>query len=231
MNNFYQSERWRRLRKAILQRDGFKCQLAEAQGKEEPAQVVHHIFPRSDYPEFQWCEWNLISLSRAAHNQMHVRDTDELTDRGRLLMLQTAEEQRIGTEKRTVLVIGLPGTGKTTYVKQRLSRGVCYDLDAIAGALRLKPPKEDDYKPARWIANRLLKGFAQAAHEYVNDVFIIRSAPTIEELIEIEPTQLVIIRGGYGNESLTDDRRGKLARRIQEAEAWAKANGVQTIEA
>ena len=132
--DFYHSDRWKRLRRAILQRDGWKCQLAFMQGHDEPAHVVHHIFPRSEYPEFQWEEWNLISLSRSAHNQMHIRDTDKLTERGELLMKQVAQEQRIGTDKRTILVIGLPGTGKTTYVKKHLSRGVCYDLDAIAAA-------------------------------------------------------------------------------------------------
>lgn len=230
MTDFYNTDRWRRLRRAVLQRDGFKCQLALMRGHDEPADVVHHIFPRSDYPEYQFEPWNLISLSYSAHNKMHVRDTDKLTERGEMLRQQTAKEQGIDTGKTTTLVIGLPGTGKTTYVRQRLSRGVCYDLDSIAGALRLKEPKADKYKPARWIANRLLNGFADAAHQYVDDVYIIRTAPTIEELIDIDPTELVIIRGGYGNTELSDERRSMLARRIQDAEAWAKTNGRKVKE-
>lgn len=228
--DFYNTERWKRLRRAILQRDGWKCQLALANGKNEPAVVVHHIFPRSEYPEFQYEPWNLISLSWAAHNMMHQRDTDKLTERGELLRKQTAIENGIGTQERTTLVIGMPNTGKTTYVKERMSRGVCYDLDAIAAALRLTRPKEEVYKPARWIANKLLKGFTGAAHEYVADVWVIRTAPTLDEVIEINPTDLVVIYGGYGNEELTATRRTELACRINQAVDWAKYNGIKVKE-
>lgn len=228
--DFYHTKRWLRLRAAILQRDGWRCQLAAMQGKNVPAVTVHHIFPRSEYPEYQWEEWNLISLSFAAHNMMHIRDTDQLTERGELLRQQTAEEQGIDTKKTTTLVIGMPSTGKTTYVRQNLARGVCYDLDAIAGAIRLRQPKEEAYKPARWIANSLIKGFTEAAHRYVNDVWVIRTAPTIDELEDIDPTTLVVMNGGYGDERLNDDRRAVLAVRIKEAVRWAEANGVNVKE-
>ena len=228
--DFYHTKRWLRLRAAILQRDGWRCQLAAMQGKNVPAVTVHHIFPRSEYPEYQWEEWNLISLSFAAHNMMHIRDTDQLTERGELLRQQTAEEQGIDTKKTTTLVIGMPSTGKTTYVRQNLARGVCYDLDAIAGAIRLRQPKEETYKPARWIANSLIKGFTEAAHRYVNDVWVIRTAPTIDELEDIDPTTLVVMNGGYGDERLNDDRRAVLAVRIKEAVRWAEANGVNVKE-
>lgn len=230
MTDFYHSDRWRRLRKAILQRDGFECQFAKARGKHEPARVVHHIFPRSDYPEYQWEDWNLISLSVGNHNRMHIRDTDKLTERGELLRQQTAIEHNIETEKTTTLIIGMPGSGKTSYVKQNMKRGVVYDLDAIAGALRLKPPKAEEYKPARWIANSLLKGFTQAAHRYVNDVWVIRTAPTLDELESIDPTRLIVIYKGYGNGELTDERRAVIAGRIKDAVKWARANNIEVKE-
>ena len=59
------------------------------------ANTVHHIFPVSKYPEYQWCEWNLISLSREAHNRMHIRETDELTEDGLRLMRRTARKENI----------------------------------------------------------------------------------------------------------------------------------------
>jgi 5-methylcytosine-specific restriction endonuclease McrA len=59
------------------------------------ANTVHHIFPVSRYPEYQWCDWNLISLSSEAHNSMHIRDTDELTENGERLMKRTAIKQGI----------------------------------------------------------------------------------------------------------------------------------------
>ena len=229
-DGFYNSKRWKRLRKAVLQRDGYECQMAKAQGRSEEAKVVHHIFPRSEYPEYQWEDWNLISLSLGAHNMMHIRETDKLTERGELLRKNVAEERGIGTRKRTTVVIGMPGTGKTTYVKKNMNRGVVYDLDAIAGALRLQPPKKETYKPARWIANSLARGFTEAAHQYVNDVWMIRTAPTIEEIIEMDPSELVVIYGQYGDKTLTDDRRATLAGRIRDAVKWAKANGVNVKE-
>lgn len=229
-DGFYNSKKWKRLRKAILQRDNYECQMARAQGRSEEARVVHHIFPRSEYPEYQWEDWNLISLSLSAHNMMHIRETDKLTDRGELLRQNVARERGIGTRKTTTVVIGMPGTGKTTYVKTNMKRGVVYDLDAIAGALRLQPPKSENYKPARWIANSLARGFTEAAHKYVNDVWMIRTAPTVEEIIEMNPTQLVVIYGNYGDKSLNDDRRATLAGRIREAVKWAKANDIEVKE-
>lgn len=227
---FYNSERWRRLRRAVLQRDGWQCQLAKMQGRSEPADVVHHIFPRIEYPEYQWCDWNLISLSYGAHNKMHIRDTDLLTERGELLKQETAARFGIDAEKQVILIIGLPGTGKTTYAKRALKNGVVYDLDAIAAALRLKPIKAESHKAARWLANSLFKGFAEAAGKYSKRILIIRTAPSIEEIIDIDPSEIVICRGGYGNEEIDDKRRSRLAARIQEAESWALANNIKVKE-
>lgn len=78
---FYDSPRWRHLRAAILRRDGYLCQLSKRYGKRVEATVVHHIFPRDKYPQYQWAAWNLISLSMAAHNKLHERASDELTDK------------------------------------------------------------------------------------------------------------------------------------------------------
>lgn len=230
MTDFYHTKRWHRLRLAILQRDGWKCQFAAQNGRSEPAVTVHHIFPLSEYPEYKWEPWNLISLSYTAHDMMHDRNTSKLTRRGELLKRQTAEEQGIDLHQTTTLVIGNPHSGKTTYVKQHMKRGVCYDLDYIAGALRLKNPKEDDYKPARWLANALYKGFSDVAHVYCNDVWIIRTAPTIDEVQDINPTKIVILYGNYGDEELKEDRRVKVAQKIKAVASWAKLNGVQVEE-
>lgn len=228
---FYKTKRWERLRAAILQRDGYRCQMAAHAGKSIPADTVHHIFPLKDYPEYRWEPWNLISLSRAAHEKLHYRSDDKLTYKGRLLLEATAEEQGIELKKkRTILVIGNPGTGKTAYVRNNLGRGVVFDLDYLAAALRLSKPKTDDLKAARWIANSLIGGFPEAAHKYVDDVFVIRTAPGIDELEEIRPTELVVIRGGYGNENIPEERRKKIARRINAAVEWARTTGVKVKE-
>lgn len=95
--SFYKSKRWQRLRKAVLARDGYQCQESKRYGKAVPATTVHHIFPREDYPQYQWEPWNLISLSNEVHDQMHNRTTRELTQQGLELLERTAT--KYGIEK------------------------------------------------------------------------------------------------------------------------------------
>ena len=98
----YKSRRWRRLRERILKRDGYMCQESKRYGKMIEANTVHHIFPASRFPEDQWSEWNLVSLSTAAHNRMHIRDTDELTEEGMRLMKRAARRQGITISDETM---------------------------------------------------------------------------------------------------------------------------------
>ena len=58
-------------------------------GKRVPAEVVHHIYPVDEYPEYAYEPWNLIALSRAAHNRLHDRNTEALTAEGVALMRRT----------------------------------------------------------------------------------------------------------------------------------------------
>ena len=81
----YNSKRWQRLRERVLKRDNYMCQYSKRYGRRKQANTVHHIFPVESFPEYQWCEWNLISLSAEAHNMMHNRDSHELTEEGLLL--------------------------------------------------------------------------------------------------------------------------------------------------
>lgn len=76
------NKRWRHLRQMILRRDGGYCREASRYGKRIPATVVHHIWPAEDYPEWAYSPWNLISLSVAAHDAMHDRDSRRLTALG-----------------------------------------------------------------------------------------------------------------------------------------------------
>lgn len=78
----YKSDRWRKLREHILRRDRYLCRENARYGRTIQASTVHHVWPVDLYPEYAWCEWNLIALSTAAHNAMHDRDTKELTELG-----------------------------------------------------------------------------------------------------------------------------------------------------
>ena len=92
---FYRTKRWAQLRRVILRRDGYMCQLSRRYGKHVPADTVHHVFPRELYPEYQWAGWNLISLSRAAHDTLHDRNTGALTDAGAELLRRTARKHGV----------------------------------------------------------------------------------------------------------------------------------------
>ena len=78
----YETKRWHNLRKRILVRDKYIDRYQIRYGKYRNADVVHHIFPAREFPEYFWCEWNLISVSNVTHNMFHDRINDELTDKG-----------------------------------------------------------------------------------------------------------------------------------------------------
>lgn len=87
---YYKSGRWARLRAAVLRRDGYLCQVSKRYGKRTEATTVHHVFPREEFPEYQWEPWNLVSLAGDVHDEMHDRATGALTDKGAELLRRTA---------------------------------------------------------------------------------------------------------------------------------------------
>lgn len=192
------------------------CQLSKRYGKHIEANTVHHIFPREDYPEYQWCEWNLISLSQSVHDGLHYRVTNELTQDGIDLLKRTARKNNIPIpgkyEMHRTLIIGLPGTGKTTYAKEHMTEdSIVYDLDAIASAFRLKEPHEEYHKAARTMANDFLYGFIERVSEYTNDAIIIKTDPSIRELERIQPDTLIVCSKQYVNREI-DDYSGAIER-------------------
>ena len=90
--NFYTTPKWRHLREVILRRDGYKCQVSKRYGKNVPAENVHHIFPREEFPEYTYEPWNLISLSHDKHAEMHIATSGELSDAGIDLLRKTARK-------------------------------------------------------------------------------------------------------------------------------------------
>lgn len=86
---FYKSTRWKKLREKILRRDKYMCQVSKRYGKLKEAQTVHHIFPRDRWPEYQFKDWNLISLCSEAHDAMHIRRSNELSEEGKKLLIRT----------------------------------------------------------------------------------------------------------------------------------------------
>lgn len=92
---FYTSTKWLHLREKILRRDGYMCQLSKRYGKYQQAEVVHHIFPRDEFPEFQYEPWNLISLTVAMHHTLHDRTNGQLSVEGVKLLRKVARQQGV----------------------------------------------------------------------------------------------------------------------------------------
>lgn len=64
---FYTSKSWRKLRKAVLERDCYLCQRC----RKRPAAIVHHIVPIRDDRELMRQMDNLESVCALCHNQLH----------------------------------------------------------------------------------------------------------------------------------------------------------------
>lgn len=71
------------------------CQLSKRFGKFRQAEMVHHIFPREEFPQYEFDRWNLISITRSEHKKLHDQNTGELTEAGRDLLVRTARHNRI----------------------------------------------------------------------------------------------------------------------------------------
>ena len=91
----YRTDHWRRLRERILRRDGYRCRDAARYGKAVEATTVHHVFPREEFPEYQWEPWNLVSLAGDVHDQMHDRVTGTLTEKGAELLKRIARREGV----------------------------------------------------------------------------------------------------------------------------------------
>ena len=113
--DFYKSSKWIALRNSILRRDGYMCQLSKRFGKLKQAEIVHHIFPREDFPEYQYAPWNLISITRSVHKDLHDQNTGELTQAGLELLRRTALKNGIAIPDKY-------GTTKRTMHRDRISR-------------------------------------------------------------------------------------------------------------
>ena len=231
--NFYETKAWKKKRERILKRDGYLCQLALKEGRRVPAKTVHHILPLDRYPQYKMCDWNLVSLSHQAHEQMHNRyKNGALTKIGKRWMMETVLLNNI-VMNTTILIIGLPGTGKSTEAKRRLGTGLCYDEDAIASAFRLSSAHSDHHQGARDFALDFFKPFLAKVKDYTDRVVVIRTAPSITELELIDPDELVVCETKHDIsrrrdlDALRGVDWGDKKRKIEEAKAWAQSNNIK----
>lgn len=229
-DEFIWSEQWRRKAHSILRRDGYIDQyILKTTGRMIEANLVHHILPRDEFPQYAMEDWNLISLNKRTHSRIIHTIKGKLTNEGRKLMMETAFKQGIKLHEK-ILVIGKPGSGKTTWVKDHMGpEALVYDLDHIAAAFRLKDAHAERHNGARRMANALFKAFAARAGEYASRIYLIRTAPTTEELAQIKPDEVILCLGRY------DIRRRKdfqevdqeaMEKRIEDAKRFCELNSI-----
>lgn len=76
------TKKWEKFRDKILRKYNYLCQESLRYGISEPAEMVHHIFPVSEYPELEFQEWNCLPLTNKRHNTFHDRKNDKVIGQG-----------------------------------------------------------------------------------------------------------------------------------------------------
>ena len=79
---FYKSKKWQKARQKSLRSHKYLCQETLRYGRREEAEMVHHIYPRIEYPELAYESWNLLPVTNKRHNTFHNRKDDTLTNKG-----------------------------------------------------------------------------------------------------------------------------------------------------
>lgn len=217
----YKSKRWTKKRKHILLRDGYQDQYAIRSGVRCEANIVHHILPAEEWPEYQFADWNLISVSERTHKILHEKYTGRLSSEGYALATEVAGAHGIRISTIT-LVIGLPGTGKTTWTRAHIGGGIAYDLDAISGAFRLQA---EPTSGARRMAAALRQAWIGSASGYADRIFVIRTAPDYDELSDTNPDKVVVCTKQWTKRGYSYDEAEE-SQKIRDVIEWAQANKV-----
>lgn len=110
----YKNKRWESIRKSVLLRDEYLCQLCKKKGIMVDADTVHHINPVDERFDLRYDLSNLISLCESCHNKMHDRNVVRLSEDGERLRRMRDNKVKV------YFVIGLDNYGK---IKDRIEKG------------------------------------------------------------------------------------------------------------
>lgn len=80
---FYKLPKWRRAREKAMRQHKYLCQESLRYGRNEEAELVHHIYPLELYPALAFVQWNLLPVTNKRHNTFHNRNDDTLTEKGK----------------------------------------------------------------------------------------------------------------------------------------------------
>lgn len=94
MNYYYGARIWKSLRERVLRRDKYLCRYCLRYGKRKEATHVHHIVPADTSELLRYKDFNLISLCRLCHEQMHLREEHKLSKKGLTLVYELVREKK-----------------------------------------------------------------------------------------------------------------------------------------
>ena len=124
--SFYNSKPWKDVRAAVLQRDFYLCQQCKRQGITTFGNIVHHIVELKDDWSLRLDMNNLETVCSACHNQEHTK---------------TKKGLNTSTKNLVIVVVGLPGSGKSTFVYNNCDkeRDIVIDMDELISTMTFKP--------------------------------------------------------------------------------------------
>lgn len=90
MSWIHNTRRWKRKSLQIRRVDKYMDMVAlRFWNKRIEGTMVHHIYPADEYPEYAFCDWNLITVSRRTHEMLEDRRSGTLTALGMELQRRT----------------------------------------------------------------------------------------------------------------------------------------------
>lgn len=92
MDPFYKTPKWRKARKKSFRDNDYLCQESLRFGRRVEAEMGHHVFPLSEYPELAYEPWNILPVTFKRHNTFHNRKDDSLTEKGKYWQERRKEE-------------------------------------------------------------------------------------------------------------------------------------------
>ncbi|MCK1257209.1 HNH endonuclease [Streptococcus uberis] len=87
------TKKWAKFRDRVMRDHDYLCQESLRYGISVQAEMVHHIYPVSEYPELEFVSWNCLPLTNKKHNTFHDRNNDKIIGNG--LYWQKRRKKRI----------------------------------------------------------------------------------------------------------------------------------------
>lgn len=76
------TKKWIKFRDRIMREHDYLCQESLRYGRRVQAEMVHHIYPVSEYPELEFEKWNCLPILNKIHNTFHDRTNDKIVGQG-----------------------------------------------------------------------------------------------------------------------------------------------------